>query len=390
MYTFKVPDASWNLEAWYKDKPVDPVINASWVNYGKGDFGSTAKDTEYRVKLVYNKGNVAVYVDGVKITEGKITDEKLFDGKLGFVFRDSVITVDDVRITKPIKIFDISDENSTAIKFRVATFNLGDFSTANGSSGDGIAKGNGTEVTKEEYRAVFERVGADVWGLQEDSQYFNGTTKESPFDAIYSTVHTNYERNFTGSYNGKAFLTSYDVYDVTPVYYTPIKTSYSGDSTVGYSHPWFLAGKVNVQGKEVTFITLHLEWRCKEQRFQQIKEILAYAKEQEYCIILGDFNPENYVNGEKVTDPNDIHNVNPGNVNMYQVDWKMFTDEGFEPANGGRFGVYGTLMTKGVAKNPLPWDNVFVSSNIKIKAAECVTESWMNDHAIFVADLELH
>ena len=39
-------------------------------------------------------------------------------------------------------------------KIRVATFNIGDYSTANGSSGDGIPLGNGTEVTKEEYVAL--------------------------------------------------------------------------------------------------------------------------------------------------------------------------------------------------------------------------------------------
>ena len=90
-------------------------------------------------------------------------------------------------------------------------------STASGSSGDGIPNGDGTEVTKKEYRDVFKRVNADAWGLQEDSKYFNGSTKESPYDAIYSVVHTEYERNFTGSYNGKAFLAGYDVYDVKPI-----------------------------------------------------------------------------------------------------------------------------------------------------------------------------
>jgi len=48
--------------------------------------------------------------------------------------------------------------NETSIRIRIASYNIGDYSTANGSSGDGISKGN-------------------------------GTTGETPYDAIYSKIH---------------------------------------------------------------------------------------------------------------------------------------------------------------------------------------------------------
>ena len=75
---------------------------------------------------------------------------------------------------------------------------------------------------------------------------------------------------------------------------------------------------------------------------------------------------------------------------MYQVDWKKFTDAGFTPSNGGRFGAYPTLMLNGAPRNQYLWDCVFVSSNIKILNAEPTYESWMSDHAIVFADLEIN
>ena len=65
--------------------------------------------------------------------------------------------------------------------------------------------------------------------------------------------------------------------------------------------------------------------------------------------------------------------------------WSVQSD-----SNGGRFGAYETLVSKGTPRGGFPWDNVFVSSNIKIVNAEPVYEPWMKDHAIFVADLEIN
>ena len=189
----------------------------------------------------------------------------------------------------------------------------------------------------------------------------------------------------TRTYNGKAFLTSYDIYDVVPVYYQEVTTSYS-ETPVGYGHPWFLTGKVMIGGKEVSVVSLHFVWDCKEKRAQQIADVIVWAKEQEYCVILGDFNPQDYIN--KVEQP--LGRLNPDSNNVYREDWAKFIAAGFEPSNGGRFGTYGTTMNDGAPKNPYPWDCVFVSSNIKILDAEPVYEDWMDDHAIVWADIEIN
>ena len=264
-------------------------------------------------------------------------------------------------------------------RIRVASYNVGDFSTASDRSGDGIAKGNGTEVTKEEYIAVFRKVGADIWGLQEDSCSFNGTTGETPYDAIYSKIHPYYERHFTRTFNGKAFLSSYEIKDVEAVDYPAAVTSYAPQGTAVYGHKWYLRGKVELGGREVTLVTLHFDWACKERRAKQIETIIEFAKTQKYCLIIGDFNPDDYRNGEKLSD-----------VRTYVEDCKKFTDAGFVGANAGEFGVFSTIMKGGKpCEENYPCDNIFVTPNIKILNAEAVYEPWMDDHAILVADLEI-
>jgi beta-lactam-binding protein with PASTA domain len=56
-------------------------------------------------------------------------------------------------VGKTIEKYEISEKESEDNTLRIATFNIGDFSTASGSSGDGISKGNGTEVIDQMPRA---------------------------------------------------------------------------------------------------------------------------------------------------------------------------------------------------------------------------------------------
>ena len=186
-------------------------------------------------------------------------------------------------------------------------------------------------------------------------------------------------------------LSGYEIYDTKAIYYpATVHEEHYPDGTTSYDHPWFWTGKIMVDGKEIALVSLHFDWACKIRRNTQIQTVIDFAKSNEYCIIMGDFNPENYINRTRITDENDVDCVNPGSINMYQVDWKKFTDEGFRSANGGKFGVFGTMMSKGSTRSPLPWDNIFVSSNIDIINVEPVYESWMSDHAIVVADLRIN
>ena len=381
MVSMQFMGGTYTAEAWYTNS-----ASTKWKTFASGGIGATELNKTYKFRLLCEGGNLTLYINGEKQKTCKI-DEEFLAGGFGFMFRNSCVKLDNVRLRKMIEKYEVKETQEGSNKIRVATFNIGDFSTATDRGGNDIKYGNGTEVTKAEYIAVFEKVGADLWGLQEDSEFFSYPEKETAFDAIYKKIHTNYTRHFTGTYNGKAFLTSLDVQDVKPVNYPAAVTSYAPNGTTGYGHKWFLTGKINVGGKEIAIASLHFDWACKERRAQQIKTVIEYANANEYCIIIGDFNPENLING---VEQNDADSINPGSKNMYQIDWKMFTDAGYVPANGGEFGAHATLMGKGNPRGVYPWDNIFVSPNIRILNAEPVYESWMNDHAIFVADLEIN
>ena len=248
-----------------------------------------------------------------------------------------------------------------SIKVRFATYNVGDYS--------GIGMKAGSEESREAYRALFKKIGADLMALQEDVRFFNPETEESAYDAFYSDILPNYQRNYTGNYNGKAFLSKFELSDVHPIKYT---------GEMKYRHPWYLTGKVVIEGREITLICLHFDWSDQVVRAEEIRQMLEYAKEQKYCVIMGDFNPEDYVDdGKKVS-----------NRLFFKEELARFEEIGFEPANAGRFGTFDTIIHESSnAVSPCPFDNILVSPGIKIVEANRVTEPWMNDHAPVYADI---
>ena len=260
---------------------------------------------------------------------------------------------------------------------KIATFNIGDF------SGRGFEKGS--EEAKAAHTATMGKADAELWALQEDVYWFGGVQGLSPYDAIYS-AYPHYYREYTGEYNGKAFLSKYALEDVAPVAYPTVATSYAPEGTTAYGHPWFLTGSITLGDKKIAIVTLHFDWSCKERRAAQIDAVIKYAQAQEYCIITGDFNPENLINNQLQQDGDSIA---PDSKNMYHLDWKKFSDAGFRHANGGEHGVLGTIMKNGEPASPYPWDNIVVTPNISILHAQAIYKPWMNDHAILVADLEI-
>lgn len=248
-----------------------------------------------------------------------------------------------------------------SVRIRVASYNVGNYS--------GIGIEPGSEKSREEFQKVLKKTGADLWALQEDVEFFNDNTKESAFDAIYKHVLPNYWRNFTCEYNGKAFLTRFDVTDVEVIPYT--------DNW--YSHRWFYKGKICLDNKEITIISLHLDWNDNNKRAQQITQIIDYAKTREYCIIMGDFNPNDYIDSKKQSEKS-----------LFREEYARFTDAGFELANAGKFGIFDTIVDpERVFEDYRPIDNIIVSPNIKIVSADRCCEPWMNDHAVIIAELEI-
>jgi endonuclease/exonuclease/phosphatase family metal-dependent hydrolase len=132
---------------------------------------------------------------------------------------------------------------------------------------------------------------------------------------------------------------------------------------------------VEIEGKNVCVITLHFDWQDRDTRVSQIKQVIEFAKKHEYVMIIGDFNPTDFVNAVKQSD----------NL-TYKEDLDIFRKEGFKVANTDKFGTFTTI----VERSPCyPCDNIVVSPNIKILKVDRIYRDWMNDHTALWADVEL-
>ena len=254
----------------------------------------------------------------------------------------------------------MNTEAKQPYSIRIATYNIGDF------SGDGFLPGS--EEAKSAFKRAMASVGASLWALQEDIYWFGGVKELSPYDAIYSD-YPYYKREYTGEYNGKAFLSRFPIEDAARVEYVGVGR---------FRHPWYLRGFTELGGRRVQLICLHFDWSDKHVRAQQITQVIEAAKSEEYTLILGDFNPENYINDGERLDRTLLH----------EAEIARFTEAGFAAANGGAFGYFDTIARASIS--PCPFDNIFVSPGITLDAVGKLEEPWMNDHALLWADITLH
>lgn len=241
-------------------------------------------------------------------------------------------------------------------KTRIAAYNVGDY------TGEGFE--DGSEEGAAAYRDAINAVGAEVLATQEDVPYYGKTNGRPTKTTVYS-MYKSYACCGTWKYNHKAFLSDREITDKRKVYYV-------GD--MWFHHPWFLTAEIELGGRPVRFINVHFDWTDKYVRQEEIRQVIEFARAYEYCIILGDFNPDDCVDMKKLSD----HIT-------WREDLAPFIEAGYIPANGGAHGVFTTLPCAGT--QPYPCDNIVVSPNIRIDAVGVHTAPWMNDHAILYADI---
>ena len=241
---------------------------------------------------------------------------------------------------------------------RIGTYNVGNF------SGTGVEAGS--ELAAKLFREVITADNVDIWALQEDVGFFNEQSELMPYDAVYAD-YKNYKRCGFKKYNYKAFLTNMPLGEVEQIYYT-------GDMQFG--HAWFLHTQMCIKGKDVCMICVHFDWADKFKRAEQISQVIAFASKYEYSMIIGDYNPDDYIN--KVLQSRNL---------TVQEDLDLFRAAGFTPANADLFGTFATIAHETYV--PHPCDNIAVSSNIRIHAVGKIHRDWMNDHAALWADVEI-
>ena len=165
--------------------------------------------------------------------------------------------------------------------------------------------------------------GVQLWALQEDVGFFDPETGEMPYDAIYSS-YKNYKRSGEKKYNYKAFLTDLPISEAERIYYT---------GAPKFGHPWFLHAQAQIEGKDVCVISLHYDWQDCDLRHLQIRQTIEFASRYEYAMILGDFNPDDFVAGEKRSERL-----------TYEEDLAPFRQAGFRVANADQFGMFTTII----------------------------------------------
>ena len=241
---------------------------------------------------------------------------------------------------------------------RIGTYNTGDF------SGEQVPAGS--EKARELFREVINSDGVELWALQEDVGFFNEEAQLTPYEAAYSD-YKNYKRCGVKKYNYQAFLTNLPISEAEQIYYV-------GDCK--FYHPWFLHAQLTVDGKDICVLTFHFDWQDRDTREKQINQVIEFASKHEYSMLIGDFNPCDYVNL-----------VQQSKNLTFKHDLDIFRNAGYNVANADKFGIFTTHL--GYKDPCYPCDNIAVSSNIRIHKVGRIIRDWMNDHAALWADVEL-
>ena len=189
-------------------------------------------------------------------------------------------------------------------------------------------------------------------------------------DDLFWKMFKYYERIGTRDYNYKAFASNYKINNIQPIYYT-------GD--YDFRHTYFLAGEFFIGNKVIFVASFHFDWSDNDTRREEMRQIIAYASNYDYAILMGDTNTDNYVDGQ----PQEPHNI-------YYIEWPIFFEAGYNMANDGYFGLFDTVGYDYEPGRQSPLDNIFVKGNIVIRNVGTIVKDWTNDHCVIYADIAVY
>ena len=247
---------------------------------------------------------------------------------------------------------------------RIGSYNIGHFSEGTSSTP------SGTEEKKIYFRKCLASMNCNIVALQENDFYYNDITKETPHVAIFGNFKY-YSCGTKYDYNCNGFVSDYE-----------IKNSHEKVFINNYNQTrYYYSCDITIDNKEIHLITTQLEFQDVDTRRNQINELLTEVDKYERCIVCGDFNVANRVNGVA---------YEPYNA-LYEEDYKLFTDHGLSLANVGYLGGINTLVSsEGSTDGIFPWDNIIVTNNIKIKNIGRIEMEYMKDHYPIFADLVIY
>ena len=240
--------------------------------------------------------------------------------------------------------------NTQEKRIRVATMNYGLWN-------DGATK----YVEDEKAAAVLERWkqmlsdhNADIIAGQEYLPFFDRSNKMSSDECLFSFLYP-YQYSTTTGY-GKNLVSG------------TICTDYAVRSFSTNASRQYTKAHTVIHGTRVCVLNAHcsLETDFTIHRKTEFEELLRAMCEEEYVILMGDFN-------------------------AYSVsEFEIFQKAGYRIANGGEFGEFDTWphFDKPSSWKNMAIDNIIVSRNIQILNVS-VDRRDLSDHSMLIADLVL-
>ena len=209
----------------------------------------------------------------------------------------------------------------------------------------GYYLGSGTNVPTE-YMPQFEQIlrtivsknNCDVMCIQEHHHNFSGdVTAESILSDYYDSF---FENGGNTQYGGRL---------------TATRKAVSSNSYWSFSEQGgqgnCLEIVINVAGKDVHILSVHLDWQDQSRQELQAQELIQWASDKEYFVICGDLN--SVCRGTQDLD--------------YITVIKPFLDAGYNSANCSKFGFIPTFYKVGDNGDRSSLDQIITSSNIAIR-----------------------
>lgn len=239
-------------------------------------------------------------------------------------------------------VYDINGNLLTGTSLKVATYNVGGWYIGSGTNVPTAKKSDYVTLQQK----ILTDVDADIVCFQEywDTFCEDGTTA----DSVIGNFFTQKEKTRTTStWNGHVIASNgYTLSD-----YESIDFEHYYSAAPGYEKCY-----ITVDGKDICIINTHLSTAAGGQKEPQSQEILDAVEDEEYFVVLGDFNTE-------ISDYTDIV--------------KKFVDAGYNSANlNGSENYLLTFYTSGGVGKPT--DQIITSANIDIVDVY-VNEEKLND-----------
>ena len=241
--------------------------------------------------------------------------------------------------------------DNVPLKIRVGSYNIGHFNQ--GRLGGFQGTGNITKAELQNWKNWIGKESLDFLIVNEWNKYFD---KDSVYNAENELLKPYYNHVYFGKetrwiYNGIA--TNYKLTNIR-------QKNWSGDY---YS----LMADLVIGEKTITILSTHIPWQ-KGMHQPSLDSLLSELKKHEYFICIGD-------------------------INSFDEDQLRFVQEGFNMANGGNMGWFGTAAAtniaagrKGGANTNI--DNIITSKNIKIMNISAPFTGLNDlDHLPILADL---